>query len=272
LRVLRTIVALLVVGAVFGPATPSMGFEREGMAVSRDDPKVEKTYDDPIVGNNTSLLHRPTDCRTSTYCDVVELTVDARDFGARDVYTVYIKMTWPNPEANDLDLYLYDSQELRIGQAATGDPEEETQIDLPETGSYYLVVNNFAGPNLGYTFSLNFKYEGTLKEIPEFQRATPRPIEEEAPPADTKPLATVSPASPAPETDLERPEATLAPILTPGPDGAPTTLSLEAVQAGGPVEGGGLSWWATAVVIALSVAMFGGLSFFVYRRFRTRGA
>lgn len=272
-RMRRLFAAVMLPAVLTAVALPALSLEREGMAVSRKSPKVNKTYSEPILANNTSLLHKPSDCRTATYCDTIELKVDAADFENDDVYYVDIVLSWPqeythteegDAQSNDLDLYIYDSNELRIGQAATSNEKEKTQIDLPPSGEYYLVVNNFYGPNLGYTFDIKMTYAGKQKEIPEFIRSTPRPL---PPPPDgpaSEPLPTFTPA---PETDLE-PDATLAPVITPGPDGKMTTLSLDAVQAGTRTDDGGLSWWATLLVALMAAGIVGGAGFFLYRRVR----
>ena len=278
MRLARVVVVALVIAVVGGPS--ALALDREDFAVSRQSPSAKRTYDQPIVANNTSLTHRPTECRTATYCDTIDLEVNSNGFVSDDLYYVDILLSWPqqfqeteegNAQSNDLDLFIYDESETRIGQSATANEMEKTQIDLPYTGTYFLVVNNFAGPNLGYTFDIKLTYGGKQKEIPEFVRPTAPPTV--APGADTTPT-TRTPAvrtTPAPETELE-PDATLAPVLTPGPDGEPTTLSLEAIQAQGRVDGGGPPWWALVLLIVVGVGAVGGLGFFGYRRFRARGA
>lgn len=248
------------------------------LEVSPDEPVQEKDYG-PILANNTSLLHRPEDCRTggtgAAYCDVAELHVDTGSLGDEKLWEVKITLTWPVTEqeeeegvyATDYDLYLYDQNEVRVGDGATAGHPENASFDRPETGTYFIVVNNFGGNPQNYKLKATFIDQGKRPPIPKLKLPTPPP--------DPGPSSTggfgATPEPAAASSGDDEPEATLGPVLTPGPDGPDEERSLYAV-AGRAEEAvsGGLSGW---VILGIALGGLAGLSGGAYalRRRLARG-
>jgi hypothetical protein len=263
--------AVCVVAAISVSPAGTQAQDVQDMHVSRQKPMESHDYGAIPVNNAEAasglgtqvLLHRPAECRTAAYCDVIDVNVDASSFTDRDAYELRVEVTWTNPDVNDIDLFIYD-QEMgrRVTASATDADPEMASVDRPPTGKIFAVINNFSGPNLGYHVDVDLHYVGKLKEIPKFERDTSG-----APHFTPLPELTAPPTIKRPEQKLT-PGATLAPVLTPGPDGLPTSLSLESIKTGAKKSSGGTSMWVILVTALVGLGVLGGTGVFLLRRVR----
>lgn len=263
-----TVIALLAVGTLLPFGGTADARDAEDMRVSGEEPVAEKTYD-PIVGQNTSLLHRPQDCRTAAYCDVIDLEIDLpEDLGEDALHKVTITLTWEDvADDADLDLYLYDPDEQRHDESASGDPGEQAQFTQPTEDTWFIVVNNFAGVHQSYTVKAEFQIE-ELPPIPELERPTapPDPTPESMPtPPPAPPVGNTAGTSSDQAQDDTGP--TPEPIVTPGPDGPPREVALSSVPGSGtPLTEGGGWGWVLPVGILVGLGSLAGGAYLIRRR------
>lgn len=100
-------------------------------------------------------------CDAPELCDIFTLTLDLPQ-GFRDAnpnLVVQFDLTWtqPAPAADDLDMYIYDDQGNLIGQSATGDPSESTQVSIskiPSTAEVRMVPYTVTGSTSDLTMTL----------------------------------------------------------------------------------------------------------------------
>jgi hypothetical protein len=221
---IRSAVAALVVLAgpiALSTITPAaIGAEGEGVTLSDKSLHVKKDYP-PIPGQSpqTTVLEMTLDaCRSSAAGVVIEITfkLDPSRFSQTN-----LAVSWPAPEADDVDLYLYDEAGETVGQGATTEHPEKIGLADVSSGSLFLCVLNYSGPNAGFTLEATSRYVSVYERTPE--PATPRPTPRPTP----KPLKTAAPTpTPAPATP------TPEPVDTPGADGPSTDQKLTAFSGG----------------------------------------
>ena len=157
-------------------------------------------------------------CRTSAAGVVIEITFKLNT----DKFSqTSLAVTWPASDADDIDLYLFDPAGEVVGQAATMEHPEKIGLADVSSGSLFLCVLNYSGPNAGFTVDAASRYVDVYSRTPE--PATPRPTPR-PPPAAVKtaaPTPTAAPATPTPE-----------PVETPGSDGPSADQKLTAFSGG----------------------------------------
>lgn len=187
-KFLRLAAVVVVVGAfVAGFSNPASGFTTKTVTITKETPVTVKLG--PIAGNypgGTAAVPTPSGCgnadNTAPFqatCDRVPLKiVTPSDLGPTDDFLVTISVSWdPADEVdegtgvNDLDVYLYDNQQIgkrtsststtftRLAVSATGSQPEVIKLFSPDLVDYNLVVINFAGPNLSYTVKADLKVD-----------------------------------------------------------------------------------------------------------------
>jgi hypothetical protein len=271
------IILLALASVTAWPAAHVSASDVADMSVSPANPDKKTNYG-PIFANNSqnTLPHKPSDCRSATYCDVIDVKVDPSAYPSNEFYQLTITLFWEhstdvrdtpvgNAEAVDLDLYVYDPKEIKVAQDAGATQPATTSLDTPQLATYYVVINSSSGPNTGYTVEAELEDLGKAKAIPKFQR----PESSGAPNFTPLPEASGIPGVPTPpRTNLE-PGATLAPVITPGPDGSLQSLGLEGVQAGGNANGGGgITWWGYLIMSVAIAGVGSGAGLIVFRRLR----
>lgn len=271
LSLVRALIAVGVIAAALGVWTQTGSAISQGdLSVSKAHPSVSKDYP-PIPGSNPSLTHRPSDCQTAPYCDVINLHVDASAFPADEAYQVSFSLSWLNVENNsdDLEIHVYDKNGTKVASNTVGNSPAKTSVDHPYTGLYYIVINNFAGATNGYTVMVDLEDLGKLKAIPKLYEPT-GPRFTPLPPLPNEGTGKVGPQTPPPQSLA--PGSTLAPVLTPGPDGKLQAYGLNAVPAGKQTKTSGPTWWVILILVVALVAVLGGGGFFFARRLRARAA
>jgi hypothetical protein len=199
--------AFLFVGIIgfAGSAAALMG---EGFTLSDASPNVKKDYP-PIPGSNPAgQASDPTVAQCNALPSETNIPIELkfkREFG----HLIQIKVFWEAPEADDIDIYLFDEAGEMITSSASSSMPELVQLGSPENGTYFLCVRNFAGPNAGFRVEATTRFLDVFVPPPREPSPTPRP----AAPGVTRtprPRATAPAAAPA---------ATAEPVDTPGPDG-----------------------------------------------------
>lgn len=265
----RPVVFVALLGLLaFASGEPAAARDVEDMAVSAEEPLDEKTYD-PIVGQNTSLLHTPSDCRDAAYCDVIDIDIGVPDdFGDNDFHKVVVTLTWEDlSDDADLDLYLYEPDGARHDESATGDPEgEQAQFTQPWEDTWFIVVNNFAGVHQSYTVKAEFQHEA-LEPIPDLVLPTAPPEPEATPtPPPAQPVDDTAGSS-STETEPDEDEPTPEPVFTPGPDGPLREIALASVPGSErPLDEGGGWEWVLPVGILVGCLGLGAGAYLLRRR------
>jgi hypothetical protein len=187
MRRIRLVIATLAVAAVAVVLPePASAFMREPIVLTIDGP-VSKTYG-PIPGNfplTTAAIPTPSGCGNEqmtapfqTQCDRVPIKIVPPPLAGNEDFLVTLKVTW-NPKedvdgvfVNDLDLYLYDNQQIakrtnpesttytEVGESAGAVQPESIKLFSPTLGDYNLVVINWSGPNVDYTVEMSMSVEG----------------------------------------------------------------------------------------------------------------
>lgn len=248
---------------IFVTAGRGMAVQQGSMSVSRTATTQSKDYG-PFVTTNPGLTHFPSDCRTQSYCDEIDLHVDASKFASNDSYQVLFTVTYDNT-VSALGLYIYDKTNTRVAGSSTGLSPTKTSVDHPYTGVYYIVIDNEQGPSTTYNLKVQLQYNGKLKSIPKFQGGPTQPKFTPLPPIGT-PAAADAPQTPAPQN--LSPAATLAPVLTPGADGPAGSFALDSVPTKAITTKNGLAWWAVLLIALVAAGIVGLLGYFGYRRVR----
>lgn len=268
LRTTGRLATVLLLAGALGVAAPAFARDVEDMRVSGEEPVDEKTYD-PIVGQNTSLLHRPEDCRTAAYCDVIDLEIDLPDdLDENDLHKVVVTLTWEDvADDADLDLYLYDPEGRRHDESATADPEEKADFTQPSEDTWFIVINNFAGAHQSYTVKAEFVVED-LPPIPELAIPTAPPDPEPAETPTPPPAQPVGDTAGTPSNEAATDTGpTPEPIITPGPDGAPREVALSSVPgSGAPLDEGGGWGWVLPVGVGIGLGSLGVGAYLIRRR------
>ena len=179
----------------------------EGFTLSNQTPKVTKEYP-PIPGSNpAATAGDPTTAECDALPSDVNIPIELKfekEFG----HLIQMKVFWEAPEADDIDIYLFDEAGELITSSASSAMPELVQLGSPKNGTYFLCVRNFAGPNTG------FRVEASTRFLSVFVPPTPQPTPTPRPAARSSarqtPRPTIAPAIPG---------ATAEPVDTPGPDG-----------------------------------------------------
>jgi hypothetical protein len=206
----------------------AVAIEGEGFTLSEGTPNVKKDYP-PIPGQNPSAqVADPTlsDCTLLPSDVSIPINFEfRRQFG----HLIQMRVFWEAPDANDIDIYLFDEGGNLVSSSASSAMPEFVQIGSPTNGIYYLCVRNFSGPNTGFRLEASTRFLDVS-----FQTAQPEPTS--APTAPTR-KATPTPTRAVPVVAA----ATAEPVSTPGPDGPFSAKRLVSVagdrQAAAPDDG-----------------------------------
>lgn len=265
-------------------AAPAHALEQPAMSISSEHRLEERDFP-PIAGNDPGpVLATVEDCKISPTCDTIPVNID---IPPKYLYRLTISLSWVSPmagdtSATDMDMYFYDGH-YRIQYEETGEMQKDAQgnpvyaWDYDEAGSaatsanpevgkvagidrtspthiFYIVINNFAGPNSGYHIKIEF--------IPIILPPRRSPATRVRPSFTTNNTKTESAAKASPT-----PSPKLSPVKVPGADGPLVNLPLTIVKdaSRGPTKSssGGL----VAGVIGLLILAL-GLGGFFFIRFR----
>lgn len=190
---------------------PAGALDQEGFTVSREQPKSTRDYQ-PIVGNNTAGADAPEfgpdGCGTGgalgAACDAIPIEiVRPPEYDDYTPWEVRVTLEWESQQVtddsvqetqtNDMDLWLYfKSGEQLSSDGATGGNPEISQFVSPSSDTYYVIINNYAGVNTGYTLTVEFVPEEILPQVTEEDFARPRQPKAPAPPRTTTTTAAPS--------------------------------------------------------------------------------
>lgn len=162
-RILVGLVGLLAVSAA--SAAPAGATLRPGIKIV-EGTKTTATHP-PIPGNYPvapTVNWTPAGCNATAaaVCDTIPIEILTPQLGPADDFYVSIEVKWNDPQGvNDIDLYMWDDQQIKtrngttgwteVNRAATSANPEVIKMFSPGLGKYNLTVVNFRGPNLGYT-------------------------------------------------------------------------------------------------------------------------
>jgi hypothetical protein len=198
---------LVLVAGLIASAGSAFALEGEGFTMSNKTPNVKKDYG-PIPGQNpgaTAVDPTVSECNTLPSDVNVPITLEfQKEFG----HLIKIQVLWEAPEANDVDIYLFDEAGDLVTSSASSSMPELVQLGSPSNGIYYLCVRNFSGPNTGFTVDATTRFLDTF--VAPTSSPAPTPRHPSAPPKRT-PQRTAAPVSGV--------TATSEPVDTPGPDG-----------------------------------------------------
>lgn len=166
-RILRLLFAVVATAAFSAaPISAAGAFTQETIVVEGLEPLVFEFG--PIPGNQPAVNWFPNGCEDggggSTQCDTIPVKVVApANIGPADDWYVVFTLTWDNHDINDLDMYLWDNQQIkkeqggsgysRLDQSATADHPESVKLYAPTRDLYNITVKNWLGPNTGYTIT-----------------------------------------------------------------------------------------------------------------------
>jgi hypothetical protein len=251
-------VAALAAALVLGTAAAAS--EAEPITLSDSTPKVREEYP-PIPGIDptaTALAPTLSECRSRAVGNVlipIEMNF-RRDFG----HVLEVVVTWPNPEAVDVDIWFFDETGEIIADSATGDPKESVRLGSLANGQYYLCVRNFSGPNTGFVLDASVRYLATFTRPP----SPPPPTGTSSPLPRTSASTTPQPGT----TGLkEQPAASAEPVNTPGPDGPfadKGLINVAGSRQAAPDEGG-RGWTEIALLAATGAIAAAGLVVVAFR-------
>jgi hypothetical protein len=209
----RWFAALMVAGALFGAGGAALALQGEGFTLSNATPNVKKEYA-PIPGSNPAAQASDP---TVGQCDALPSEVDIpielkfkKEFG----HLVTMKVFWEAPDADDVDIYLFDETGELVTSSASSSMPEQVQLGSPQNGTYFLCVRNFAGPNTG------FRVEATTRFLDVYVPPTPQP----SPTPHATQTVSKKKTSKTPGPVFAG--ATAEPVDTPGPNGPFSDRSL----------------------------------------------
>lgn len=238
-RLSRALPALLLAGVLAMSWGEALALEGEGFTLSDKTPKKNKTYG-PIPGQNPGATATdPTvgQCNALPSEINIPITLQFRkEFG----HLVQMRVYWEAPDANDVDIYLFDEAGELVTSSASSAMPEFVQLGSPDNGTYYLCVRNFSGPNTG------FRVEAATRFLDVFVRPTPQPT--------PTPRPTPSAARRTPEPTVAAPviaPITAEPVETPGADGPFSDKGL--VRVAGERQAGEADSGLTGLEIGLGV-------------------
>lgn len=271
-----------------------------------DNPYIEQEYTPlagqyPGAGAHPFAYFRPPVCRTVTYCDSVELSIEYPEHYLKEVFFGYrMTLSWENPRTednpsgNDIDLFLWgDDGEAAGGPSSKcGSPGDENcdnihpevvtvteplaTIDANDDGDYadegendpqFFTIVNHTGVNTGYKLTVEW-FTFDIEDAPTFERPGGQ-SEQRTPEPDPTPavFGPTQPQAETAETDTEPRK-----ILVPGPDGELVEVELPLLAAGQRLQtdaDGGLSPWIPAGIVGGLVALVMG--WIVIARLRREG-
>lgn len=212
----RLAVSVLVTSALlsaFGGGSQARDAEDLSVTDGRND---QRDYPPIPAANPNNGPRGRANCNVAPYCDNIDLKIEVPDwYTGEDFYAVETTLSWPNPDLNNLNLYLYDTNGTTqlLVSATANHPERITILDPPQ-GTYFLNVTNSSGPNAGYRVSVVWIYKGRIESpaAPDEGRprlATPVFDEErrEAPALDELPALSALGASASAARAVETPGA-----------------------------------------------------------------
>jgi hypothetical protein len=261
--------------------------------IKKDYPPIPGVYPHQGATGHPFSGFRPFGCATYNYCSRHTFDVSVppgylESFKGSDIvsYGVRITLTWPDPKANDVDLFVWPDDDPALGgpngvcgapkdeECNTLHPEvfslvepkpeddaatEEDESKLPVT--IYMSVVNDTGVNTGYTLDLQW-FLIPFGSFPEFK-----------PPKDRKVSRPVT-ASRTPEPFVadggsDEPDPKTK-ILIPGKDGKLVEQTLDFLATGHRFksERAGTAGWVWIVTAVLSALAIGGFGILVWRRRR----
>jgi hypothetical protein len=201
----RSVAVLTLVGALILLGGSTLALMGEGFTLSDKTPNVKKEYPPIAASNPAAQASDPTVAQCNSLPSDVNIPIELKfqkEFG----HLIKIQVFWEAPDADDIDIYLFDEGGELVSSSASSSMPELVQLGSPENGLYYLCVRNFAGPNTG------FRVEATTRFLDVYVPSTPQPspTPQATAAAEPKrtPRATATPAAPTAE-----------PVDTPGPDG-----------------------------------------------------
>jgi hypothetical protein len=244
---MRRLLILLTALMVSVPASGALE-ETNGFAISDSSLEQKKDFT-PIPGQNPvtpNVEMTLEDCKLLPSSVAIKVTWNIK---SRTPTKARFALTWPAAEANDLDLYFFDEAGVLVVDSASADPQEAFNVGGLPNGTYWACVNNFSGPNAGYTLEIKAAF------LSLYERSLPSPTPRPTSPPKTPPPATRARPTPPPE-----PTATPEDIEAPGPDGTAVPQDLLAVsrnrQAAEP-EGGRSGLQIALLAIAGAVVVSG---------------
>lgn len=214
LAMVLTALALALIGGPAG-AQPRQGLKVvDGTAAERSYPPIPGNY--PVAPTVNWTPGGCNDSAIGNVCDTIPLEIVIPDLGPVDDFYVTIQVSWDDPEGlNDLDIYLWDDEQLRKSQGSTGwtrmnqaatssNPETIKQFS-PTLGKYNLTVVNWSGPNLGYTVKafitvaeFDEPFESLAPTFTPTDSSTPTAAPAPPPPFDFSAVDPVTPGPAAP--------------------------------------------------------------------------
>lgn len=292
-------VALALVGI---SASPSGAIDHGSMGVMTPENTYIKEEFPPVAGVHPAQsgaqpfsLYNSWGCVNYSYCNrhVFEVKTPKNyldSFKGTDIvsYGVKVTLTWPDPENNDLDLFVSWAVESAASGAPGGpcstpnspecdnlkvetysvvepkpaDDDPETEEDeSAEPAEIYMSVVNDSGVNTGYTLELQW-FLIPFGSFPEFEppkgREVSRPVTASRTPQPFAAEDDDSSDAPDPETK----------ILIPGPDGKLVEQELGFLASGHrfKTERSGTASWVWIVTTALSALSLAVFAVLVWRR------
>jgi hypothetical protein len=260
---------LVSVGLAISSGT-AVGSDVADLTVTEGEP-AERDYG-PILGSSPDTAanppgRTPAQCASGLHCDVIDLTINIPSRYTRfDLYSVAVTLSWGNPSANNMNVYLYDTNKTtNLRSAATANHPEKLEVLEPPAGRYYVTVLNESGPNAGYKVKAEFFNKGRIEEPDEPREESGSAISggsasDEFGFEDLNPDL---PPVPATGTEGGKPRA----VETPGPDGPTTKARLATL---GLARGFRDSTTMTSVILGGAataiVLVFGAILFVRHRR------
>lgn len=218
-RLATIVVAALALTGALSPFVHAT--EAEGFTITDTSLHQKKDFG-PIVGNNPAF-ETPATVSTLDDCKLLPsstaVSVGWKFKSTRPTKAAFT-ITWPAADANDLDVYFFNDEGDLVAESASGDPKEQFNLGGLENGTYWVCVNNFSGPNAGFTLDVDVSFLSLYEKPP----PPPTPIVHRSPKPTPTPTATPEPTPPPAPTPS--PEA----VETPGPDGPTKTKDLVAVS------------------------------------------
>lgn len=203
-------------------------------ATARTQAKVTLKGTEPIKVRYTGLatnpgqaagVHKPADCVSAPYCDVIRVEVALpEDYDEdTDEFSTSVTLEFNTNEVDgenvsDLDFYIYDLQGAEVATGATASQPERTATAEQK---FDVVVSNFAGPNIEYFVTYQFK----IKRVAPFEQPSSADDDISPPPSSgsSKPFDSPSSASEPASTSGSGP-ATRSPT-SPSSFSSPTRIS-----------------------------------------------
>lgn len=145
MRRLALLVLVVLLAGLLGVAGPVQAHDQKDLQISPDNPVHERDYEGGAalyVGNTAgeNKGHSPQICRVAEYCDTIDLDITVPAGYTQD-WALRITLLWA--AGPDLDMTLYNSQEVHIARAWTAANPEIITLKFMEPGRYYITVVQF---------------------------------------------------------------------------------------------------------------------------------